>query len=257
MGIIAPMSVSVPLSIRIHGSGDRSVLLVHGWMMTSAVWDSVVPVLTEAGFRVLQPDLRGAGESHAADAYRLEDHANDLAALAESLKLSNLVVIGHSMGGQIAQMFAANHPELVSQLVLLNSVPASGMPLPAELMGLFSSSPGDRDKQGAILDMATTQLSSSGRERLLELAAAVQADAITGGLLAWTGGGFVDRLSDITAPTDIIATSDPFLPVAFLQSAIVDPIANATLHVLEGPGHYPQVEAPDKTAALLRDLISG
>jgi pimeloyl-ACP methyl ester carboxylesterase len=246
----------VDLAYRIAGDGPRAVLAVHGWMMAGGVWDDLVEAIDLSGLTLVVADLRGAGASgKPGSGFSLERHAKDLWALSDTLGLQQPALIGHSMGGQITQMMAVMRPADVSTLILLNSVPASGLPLPEDAVGLFRTSAGDRDKQGAILDMACLQLSPDARERLLDMAGALSEPCIVQSFDAWTAGGFQDQLGQITATTHAVATSDPFLPPDFVQQAVVDPIARAQLHVLEGPGHYPQVEAPGRTATLIQSLL--
>src|SRR6185295_17549700 len=139
---------------------------------------------------------------------------------------------------------------------LLCPVPASGIPLPEDARGLFRTSAGNRDAQRTILNLACKELSEASRERLLDDAAKVSAVAIEQGFDAWTAGGFADKLGATEAPTLVVATDDPFLPPDFLQKAIVAHIPRAGLAYLPGPGHYPQVERPRETAALLRAFLA-
>lgn len=246
----------VALAGDVVGTAGQDVLLVHGWMMSSGVFDLVLPALSNASRRLGVVDLRGAGASDKpGDDYGILRHVADLSAWIAGSGLRRPWVVGHSMGGLIAQVLAARHPDHVAGLVLLNPVPASGLTLPADARALFASSAGDPEKQGVILDLACRTLPSSERARLVDLAGRVAPAAIVQGLDAWTAGGFASDLARITAPTHVVATSDPFLPAAFLQDKVVDPIRGACLHLLEGPGHYPQVEAPERTVALLDRLL--
>ena len=70
--------------------------------------------------------------------------------------------------------------------------------------------------------------------------------------------GILRRLLDmVVAPTLVVATDDPFLPPAFLRQAVVQPIRGARMTHLPGPGHYPQVERPHETAALVGAFLAG
>ncbi len=245
----------VSLAGRTTGFGP-DVLLVHGWMMAGAVFDRIVPALA-ASWRVTVPDLRGTGDSsRPATGHSLPDHVSDLAAWLREAGLQRPAVVGHSMGGAIAQLLAARHPELVASLVLLNPVPLGGLPLPPEVMARFASAATDRTTQGEILDMATLQLAPADREWLLDIAATVSPPAMVEGLRAWTSGGHGSEASAIRCPTRVVATSDPFLPPDLLEREVVRAIPGATLHLLEGPGHYPQVEAPRRTADLVGELLA-
>jgi len=111
-------------------------------------------------------------------------------------------------------------------------------------------------KQGVILWLACLQLGGDARDRLLDIASTVDSAAIRESLVAWTAGGFADRLGQIRAETHVVTTSDPFLPPAFLQQSIVDHIDDASLHVLVGPGHYPMWEALEETSRMLEALLA-
>lgn len=246
----------VSLAGRLVGDGPLTVVLVHGWMMSGSVFEALVPRLQSDDIRLAVVDLRGAGSSSKPESgYGLDQYASDLAAWIEALDADRVDLLGHSMGGAVAQLCAAAIPERIGRLFLMNPVPLSGVPLPEPVHELFSTCAGDRSKQGRILDMSTLQLAAEDRDRLLDVAATVSGPCIRESLVAWTSGGFTERLSEIEAETHVIGTSDPFLPPEFLTSAIVEQVANARFHLLTGPGHYPLVEAPDATAELLRSLL--
>ncbi len=251
-------SDQTPIHYRVLGDGPRNVLLVHGWMVSGAVYDELVEKLDHTGLRLVIPDLRGSGQSGSpAGGYTLEQHVRDVLAVADHAGLKRFTVVGHSMGGQLAQWIAAQEPSRVEGLVLLNTVPASGMQLPPDAVGLFRSSANDREKQKIILGLACKQLSEAALERVLKDAGTVAKASIEGSFDAWTGGGFEAKLASITAPTLVVATDDPFLPPAFLREKVVNPIQGARLAYLPGPGHYPAVERSAETAALLTSFLAG
>jgi pimeloyl-ACP methyl ester carboxylesterase len=251
-------SDQTPLHYRVVGEGPRNVLLVHGWMVSGAVFDEMVEKLDLTGLRLVIPDLRGTGKSGmATSGYTLEQHARDVLTVAKHAGLERFTVVGHSMGGQLAQWVAAQEPSRVEGLVLINTVPAAGMQLPPDAAGLFRTSGGDREKQKIILGLACKQLSAESLERLLKDSVTVSKAAVESGFDAWTGGGFEAKLASITAPTLVVATDDPFLPPAFLREKVVNLIKGARLTYLPGPGHYPAVERPLETAALLTSFLAG
>ena len=98
--------------------------------------------LAAAGFRVIVPDLRGAGASTTQHGdFSLERYVDDLLAVLDALQVTKCAVVGHSMGGQIASLLAITDPERVTKQVLVSPVPASGLPLPEDALGLFRSAP--------------------------------------------------------------------------------------------------------------------
>jgi pimeloyl-ACP methyl ester carboxylesterase len=99
--------------------GAPTLMLLHGWTATSALnWFPSFEALG-AHFRVVALDHRGHGRGiRSRRPFRLEDCADDVAALSEVLGLSHIIAVGYSMGGPIAQLTWRRHPQLVDGLVL-------------------------------------------------------------------------------------------------------------------------------------------
>ncbi|MFH1331217.1 MAG: alpha/beta hydrolase [Actinomycetota bacterium] len=95
------------------------VLLLHGWALDSlAAWHRVIPRLGE-GVRVVAVDLRGHGKSdRVRGRLSVEDLADDVAAVLDSLGPGRYAVVGYSLGGMVAQALARRHPARVERLVL-------------------------------------------------------------------------------------------------------------------------------------------
>lgn len=119
----------VATGIRLHvaeaGPPDgRSVVLLHGWPQHWWCWRDVIPPLADAGFRVIAPDLRGAGWSDApAHGYEKEQLASDVLALLDTLALERVALVGHDWGGWVAQLVALRAPQRVERLTLCNIAP--------------------------------------------------------------------------------------------------------------------------------------
>lgn len=99
--------------------GAPVVVLLHGWTVTADLnFFHVYDALGEH-FRVVAPDHRGHGRGlRSRAAFRLEDCADDVAALATVLGIESFVAVGYSLGGTIAQLLWKRHPRLVAGLVL-------------------------------------------------------------------------------------------------------------------------------------------
>ena len=97
---------TVQLNIAEEGLGGRPLMLVHGFTGAKEDFGDFLAPLAERGWHVVAPDLRGHGASGKPDdesAYTLATFAGDLFALADSLGWSRFTLLGHSMGGMIAQ----------------------------------------------------------------------------------------------------------------------------------------------------------
>jgi 3-oxoadipate enol-lactonase len=116
----------VRLAYRAHGrAGAPPLVLLHALGESAAGWDVVLPAFAPH-FRVYAPDLRGHGDSDRPGAYSLELMRDDVAGLLDALGLERVDVIGHSMGGVVAYLLAAEYPARVGRLILEDI----GAPLP-------------------------------------------------------------------------------------------------------------------------------
>ena len=99
--------------------GAETLMLIHGVTFTAELnWAKVFAPLS-GQFRVIAIDLRGHGDGiRAGSPFRLEDCADDIAALAGVLGIGRFIAVGYSMGGMVAQLLYRRHPALVSGLVL-------------------------------------------------------------------------------------------------------------------------------------------
>ncbi len=107
-----------------HGAG-QPVVLIHGYPLSGRAWDKQVPVLLQAGHRVITYDRRGFGRSsQPAVGYDYDTFAADLHRLLEHLDVSEAVLVGHSMGtGEVTRYLAAYGSERVAKGVLVSPIP--------------------------------------------------------------------------------------------------------------------------------------
>jgi pimeloyl-ACP methyl ester carboxylesterase len=101
------------------------LLLVHGYLGSGAVWEDAMPALARR-FRVIAPDLPGFGESEkpapAKYPYGYDGFAESLVDLVAGLRVGRVSACGHAMGGAVALVLAAQHPDLVEKLVLVDPI---------------------------------------------------------------------------------------------------------------------------------------
>jgi pimeloyl-ACP methyl ester carboxylesterase len=101
----------------------KTVILFHGKNFNGYYWKDVIPMLTSRGYRVIVPDQFGWGKSDRPDTqysfHRLAEYNMEL---LKGLGIKQVLVIGHSMGGMLATRFTLMYPELVDKLVLENPI---------------------------------------------------------------------------------------------------------------------------------------
>jgi pimeloyl-ACP methyl ester carboxylesterase len=105
------------------GGGDP-ILLLHGFPTTRRLWEGVAPVLVQAGFRVLAPDLVGYGESSCPPTAEpdLANQASWMTGLLDALGVDRFVLVAHDIGTAAAQIIVAEAPQRVRKLVLMDGV---------------------------------------------------------------------------------------------------------------------------------------
>lgn len=117
------------LSYREAGQGNETILLIHGNMSSSVHWQPVMEVL-ESDYHILAPDLRGFGDSSYHTRFdSLRELADDLRDFVIQLNLPSFSAVGWSTGGGVALELAADMPEKVKKVILLDSVPPTGYPM--------------------------------------------------------------------------------------------------------------------------------
>lgn len=113
---------NINLNVVIEGNG-RPVILLHGFPDSSRIWRNQIKFLTDHGFRVIAPDLRGFGDSDAPAGkknYALENIIGDLTALMDLLAIHQAPVVGHDWGAVIGWVLAIKQPERVERYVAIS-----------------------------------------------------------------------------------------------------------------------------------------
>lgn len=105
-------------------ANGRTVVLLHGKNFCGAYWDSTAAALVQKGFRVIMPDQIGFGKSSkpAHLQYSFQLLAQNTKALLDSLRITKVAVLGHSMGGMLAARFALMYPDITEKLILENPI---------------------------------------------------------------------------------------------------------------------------------------
>jgi pimeloyl-ACP methyl ester carboxylesterase len=117
-------SGNIDLYYEDHGSG-KPVILIHGYPLSGASWEKQLPVLLQAGYRVITYDRRGFGKSsQPTEGYNYDTFAEDLRKLVGQLKLDEFTLVGFSMGGgEIARYIGRFGSKGVSKAAIIGGVP--------------------------------------------------------------------------------------------------------------------------------------
>jgi len=245
------------------------IVFVHGYTGNSRNWALTVPALREQ-FRTISVDLRGhglSGRPASEDQYALEVMASDVYELLRAVEVTECVLIGHSMGGMVAQLLTLEHPEVVRALVLVDT--AADVP-----KGLLYD---ERRKQRAgLIEIAREQGMEAvfeEQERITPLHPALAANPryidiwreqfLMTAREAYIAGanGMASRcsvvadLAKVSVPTLVICgeKDEPFLePSRQMHAAI----PGSELVIISGAGHGPQMETPGEFNRVLAEFLA-
>ena len=249
-----------------RGAGNP-VVLIHGFPTSSHLWTDVVPLMP-AGHRIVVLDLLGYGRSDRplGRAVDIPAHAARVVGVLDELRIESACIVGHGMGGGIAQWMALHNPERVSHLGLIDSVSLEGREsihagITRAAMPLMRLLPSN-----ALLSMVRRDLlrgyeDSHRAARSVELylrpfSGADGREALKAHLRGGITPGDAPRLSKIRVPTAIVwGGGDRAIPLA-TGSRLRDAVPGAQLEVVEGARHYTPEEAPREIADAIQRLLS-
>lgn len=244
--------------IRIHveeqGRGELALVFLHYWGGSSRTWRHVTTALAPS-YRTVAVDHRGWGQSEAPLAgYGLDDLAADALGVIEALDLKYYILVGHSMGGKVAQLLASRRPKGLAGLVLVAPSPPSPMSLPVEARERMANAYASRATVETTLDHILTAkpLNATDREQVI-------ADSLNGSPEAkaawprWTSQeDIAGQIAAIDAPSLVIAGElDRVDSVETLRAGLLPLIPQAVLKVLPGTGHLSMLESPQAVTQLI------
>jgi pimeloyl-ACP methyl ester carboxylesterase len=234
-----------------------TALLIHGFLDDASVWDGLVDSLAgEVG--TVRYDLPGFGSRSGSAADACSTTLESLAAEAgEILKGIDgpVIVVGQSLGTQIAELVAAQHPDKVRGLVLLTPVPLGGTQLPDEVVAPFGALGGDRDAQRRLRTDLSPHLGEERLDRLTDIGAPVAADVTAHYVDLWNNG--------VRNATATSAFGGPVLIIrgradGFVTEQLVDAISSRFVEpdvkVIVNGGHWIHVEYPGSVATMILDF---
>lgn len=249
------------------GAGDTAVLLLHGVGGGRAIWGAqgsgTLQALADAGFHALAIDFPGYGDSAAPTGVSLDAFCEAVSATLERTRAARVVLVGHSMGGMVAQEFAARRPQQVQGLVL------------ACTSALFGKADGDWQRNFlrerlAPLDaglgmagMADALLSgllspaapAAARDAARALMARVPEPTYRAALAAIAGFDRRAALAALQVPTLLLAAEHDRTAPPEVMQRMAQRIAGSRFVCLGGAGHIANLEAPAAFNAALTGFL--
>jgi 3-oxoadipate enol-lactonase len=244
--------------------GGPTVLMLHGIGGGHLAFAPQVETLASSGYRAVAWDMPGYGHSAPIEPYTFKGLAQSCIALIETLNCSDVVLLGHSMGGMVAQEVMARRPELVSKLILCGTSPSFGK--------------ADGDWQREFIAQRTAPLDAG--KSMAELAETLVPQMVGPGSLpegvrlathcmsqvlpstyrrALEALVTFDRRANlplIRVPTLVVAGEHDRNAPPGMVKKMADAIAGSTYIEMRGIGHLQNLEAPDEFDSMVLNFLA-
>jgi pimeloyl-ACP methyl ester carboxylesterase len=245
------------------GSGDP-ILLLHGFPTSRRLWSGVVPLLVEAGHRVVAPDLVGYGESSCPPGVEpdMASQARWMLALLDALGVGRAALVAHDVGTAAAQILVARSPERVPALVVMDGVYAAEWAMeavapilawaePARLFRVIlrqlrASSPA-RLEESSARDVLAPYEGEAGGAKLIRAARALHPEQVV---------EIMPELRARRTPALVLwGRHDAYLSLDGVGRPLAE-LLGAQLEVLPG-GHFVPLDCPREVAAAVTRFLRG
>lgn len=251
---VALSSDGIRVHFEVHGAGSPALVFVHGWSCDRSYWSNQSKHFAER-YQVLAIDLAGHGESGVGrDAWTMPAFGDDVIAVVEKVGLEELVLIGHSMGGDVIVEAALHLPGRVAGLVWADTYSSLGEPDTGEQIEQFLAPfredfvTATRDfvrqmfvpgSDAVLVDRVATNMSAAPPE----IAVDVLEHAVSNDSLILAG------LRELTAPIVAINPDDQPTDIEALRRHGVKTV------LMSGVGHFLMMEDPDTFNRLLGETV--
>jgi len=240
------------------GEGGPALVFLHYWGGSRRTWSQVIEPLSKR-FRCIAIDLRGWGKSdHQAKDYNLVSQADDVEGVIEELNLMGFVLVGHSMGGKIAQILAGRQLDGLRGVVLVAPAPPTPLhPPDAQKQAMMESYTTPEGIVDALKIVSVRPLTLPQRLQVTE-------DSLGGALAAkesWVSQGMALDISKEAASIRvpmcvIVGSADPIEKEAALREAILPLVPTARFKTIEGVGHLTPLEGPNEVVNAISDFLA-
>jgi non-heme chloroperoxidase len=256
------------------GTG-RPIVFSHGWPLTADAWDAQMLFLGENGYRVIAHDRRGHGRSSQPwNGNEMDTYADDLAALMETLDLSEATLVGHSTGGgEVARYIGRHGSRRVSKAVLIAAVPPLMLKTKNNPGGLPMST-FDQIRAGVVADRSQffkdltmpfygynkpgAKISEGVRDSFWRQGMQASIKGVYDCVRAFSERDFTDDLKKIDVPTLVLhGAADQIVPIDDTSRLTAKIVEHSTLKICPGAPHGLCTTHADQVNAALLSFLKG
>jgi len=252
----------VSISYTLAGNGDTSIVFVHGWGISKEYWKEQIEELS-SDYKVVALDLGGHGQSgHNRENWTIEEFAKDVRAVIDGLHLNNVILVGHSMGGEIILQTALSFPAKVIGFIGIDNFKqfvTSFTPQEEKQVSDFMQSlKSNFDTTAtmytrlALFPRGYSDTNSVNRviRSIRQTDSAVAIKALES--LMYFALKDSEMISRLPIPAHLIVSDYTATNEESFRRAAK---AGSSIRVIKGTGHYPMIEQPHQFTELLKETI--
>lgn len=261
--------VIVRNKVRVIGEGEQTLVLAHGFGCDQSMWQFITPAF-EKQYRLVLFDYVGSGSSdlsaYSAEKYRnFGGYVQDVLDVMESLRLTDVIFIGHSVSSMIGMLAAIERPEYFQKMIMIGPSPCYLNDGEGYVGGF------ERSDITELLEMMEMNFAgwasfmaplAMKNPELPGLTKDLERTFISGDPVIAREFAEVTFLSDhraelskSTVPTLIMQCSDDSIVPLEAGEYLHRHLSNSTFRVLEAKGHYPHISHPEETIALIKEYL--
>jgi len=246
----------VELAYDSRGSGETTLLFVHGWCCSREHWARPMASFADE-YRVVAVDLAGHGDSgKGREVWNVASFGRDVVALIEALKLERVILVGHSMGGPVSLGAAAALPERIVGIIGVDTLHDAEMRLTAEMMEPFVKQ-FEEDFEGTAVSFVSGMFPEGTDPRVIDgvLRDVQRAGPEVGIAIMRSYAGYVpaEAFAACRVPLICINATQPNPTMVENNRAY---IPDFEVVLVEDVGHFLVVEQPEVFEELLRTALA-
>lgn len=250
----------VNIAYTMEGSGEVTVLFVHGWCIDRSYWQSQMDALSSR-YRVVSIDLPGFGMSgDSRSSWTMEAYGNDVVAVIDQLNLDQVILVGHSMGGDVVIEAALQKPEKVIALIGVDNFKDVGVEYSDE----------DMAEMNGFMDMLKDDFANIAPAYAQSMLFHPSTDStvvqrVTADFAGANPSVAVNSLQDLFLHSELLPAQLKELrqPLHLINSDATPTYIeglDATgvryhLNYIHATGHYPMIEKPEEFNRILRQVV--
>jgi esterase len=244
------------------GEGTGTVVFIAGYQDTAALWDEVIDRLPAPGWCARAVNLRHVDDAGPPrrgailEGYR--DQVLEVLHINPTAQ-SPVVVVGQSMGAQVAELVAAALPNIAVGLALITPVPLAGYRLTPDQAARFGHAAHDRTVASAVANRRALLVNDSARVMRTLVSATLSTPTVVAAqeLDAWTAGHPLgDQPSAVSPPVLLIDSEDTFSSAELIRDVVAPRFTDARAVHVSGAGHWPHVEQPAAVTKILDNFLT-